>query len=100
MSKMELSIKKNYKKEQNRSTRMSMEAPFVVAKAPSVVQGVSTWHSRHTVEDFTARVMTYSVLQLRATGCLSLTHGVLSLTQSVDCMIPLISKYKNRYKSG
>ena len=68
---------------QNRSTRISMEAPFVIAKAPSVAQGISTWHSRHTVENFAARVMTYSALQLRATGWLTLTHRVLSLTHRV-----------------
>ena len=47
---------------------MSMEAPFVVAKAPSVVQGISTWHSRHTVEDFTARVTTYRVFEPHTWG--------------------------------
>lgn len=69
---------------------MSMEAPFVIAKAPSVVQGISKWHSRHTVEDFTARIMTKSALELHASGWLTLTHRVLSLTHRVDCMILLL----------
>lgn len=60
-----------------------MEAPFVIAKAPSVVQGISKWHSRRTVEDFTARTMTYAALELRASGWLTLTHRVLSLTRRV-----------------